>query len=123
MKKKFKEQWLLALKMPIIYVAVVILWALSSFLAFWEIMATRALVIRTTIRFFMEKDGLSLIMANARADVYGKVTAVIMTVVAIGIVVFGFDYHFEHAGKSQSWKFFAWTFGFQFLVLFLAYLF
>jgi hypothetical protein len=117
MKDVIKEKWFLAVKKPAIYLSVMVLWLLTSFIAIWEILTARALVIRASIRIFMERDGLSLIMANAKADPYGKLAAIIMTIFAIFIVVFGFDYHFEHAGKSKSWRFFAWTLGFQILVL------
>ncbi len=123
MNRQLKEKWLEAVKKPAVYVSVVVLWLLTSLFAFWEIMTVRALVIRVAIRTFMERDGLSLIMANARADPYGKVVAIVMTIIAIFIVVFGFDYHFEYAGKPKSWKFFGWTFGFQILLLALAFIF
>ena len=117
MKDEIKKKWLQAVKKPAIYVTVVVLWLLTSFIAIWEILIARALVIRASIRHFMERDGLSLIMANAKADPYGRLAAIIMTIIAIFIVIFGFDYHFEHAGKSKSWRFIAWTFGFQILIL------
>ena len=123
MNRQLKEKWLEAGKKPAVYVSVVVLWLLTSLIAFWEIMTLRSLVIRVAIRVFMERDGLSLIMANARADLYGKVAAIIMTIIAIFIVVFGFDYHFDNIGKSKSWIFFGWTFGFQFLLLALAFIF
>jgi hypothetical protein len=123
MRNVFKEKWLEAVKKPAVYVSIVVLWLVTSLIAFWEIMTVRALVIRVLIRCYMARDGLSLIMANARADPYGRVTAIIMTFIAIVIVVFGFDYHFDNAGKPKSWKLFAWTFGFQFLLLALAFIF
>jgi peptidoglycan/LPS O-acetylase OafA/YrhL len=111
------------LKRPAIYVVVVVLWLLTSFLAYWEIWTVRALIVRVATRYFMTQAGFSLIMANAKADPYGKVTAILMTIIAIVVIIFGFDYHFEYAGQSKSWKLFAWTFGFQLLILLVAYIF
>ena len=123
MKNTFKKKWLEAVKKPAVYVSVVVLWLFTSIFAFWEIMIIRALVIRVLIRYYMAQEGLSLIMSNARADVFGKVAAILMTIFAIFVVVFGFDYHFEHAGEPKSWKLFGWTLGFQFLLLALAFFF
>ncbi len=120
MKNRLKQNWVENVKKTAVYLVVAILWLLTSGIAFWEIFTVRAMVIRVAIRTFMERDGLSLIMANAKADPIGKIVAILMTVIAIIVVVFGFDYHLDHAGKLKSWKLFGWTFGFQLFILILA---
>jgi hypothetical protein len=112
MKTKLSENHRRLIKMPLIYGVTILLWLLTSFFAFWQIMTVRALVIRLATRYYHHQ-GMSLLMANVNADPFGKITAIIMTVIAIFVVVFGSDYHFDYAGQSKSWKFFAGTFGYQ----------
>jgi len=113
MKTKLKENYAKLVKQPTIYIVTIILWLLTSFGAFWQIMTVRAMVLRVVTRYGMNNQDLTLIMANAKADPYGKITAIFMTVIAFFVVVYGSDYHFDYAGQPKSWRLFAWTFGVQ----------
>lgn len=100
-----------------------VLWALTAFLAVWEIFVVRAIVMRVATRYFMSQVGLTRTMAGVHANNYGKGSTVLIALIAIMVVILGFDYHFAHVGERRSWKVFAWTLGIQGLVLVLGFLF
>ena len=122
MKPEPKENHLRLLKTPLIYSITILLWLLTAIIAFWQIMTVRFLAIRLATSYFLNQ-GNSPLMANVYADPFGKITAIIMTVIAIFVVVFGSDYHFDYAGQAKSRKLFAWTFGVQIVLFGLTYFF
>lgn len=107
---------------PLIYLAAFLLWAATGVLAIWEITLVRAASQRLLTRYFASHGSPSTLLAGVRADPFSKVVALIMTALALVIVVGGFDYHLDHAGKRRSWRLFAWTLGVQLALLLLSYL-
>lgn len=106
-----------------LYALTFVLWALTAFLAVWEIFVIRAMVVRVATRYFMSQAGLTRTMASVHANTYGKGATLFMALIAIMVVILGFDYHFAHVGKRRSWKTFAWTLGIQGLILGLGFVF
>ena len=83
----------------------------------------RSLVLRVLSRYFAGHGSPSELLARVRADPFSKLVALFMAVLALLIVVGGFDFHLGNAGKRRSWVVFGWTFGFQLGMLLLALLF
>lgn len=100
-----------------------VLWALTAFLAIWEIFVVRAIVVRIATRYFMGQVGLTRTMAGVHANTYGKGVTLFMALIAIMVVLLGFDYHFAHVSERRSWKIFAWTLGIQVAILGLGFVF
>ena len=90
-----------------------LLWAFTAVNAGMEIFFTRAM----TVSFYYKIQGARSIPINIvqrlTAAPIGNIASLIMAIVAIAIVVGGFEYHWKYAGEHRSYKTFAWTFAFQ----------
>lgn len=113
----------LSLRRVVVYVGVFLLWVITSGLAVLEIMLVRSLLLRVLTRYFAGHGSPSELLARARADPISKLGALLMTLLALLIVVGGFDFHLGNAGKRRSWVVFGWTLGIQLGLLLLVYLF
>ena len=107
---------------PVVYVGVFVLWAITSALAVLEILMVRSMVLRVLTQYFTSHGSPSELLARVRADPFSKLVALFMTIFALLVIVGGFDFHFDHAGKRRSWKLFGWTLGIQLGLLLLVYL-
>ncbi len=94
-----------------------LLWALTALLAGYEVFLTRHIVSRLYLKIL---DRLSLpinVLERLGATGLGNIASLIMAILAIMIVVGGFDYHWSHGGEKRSFKLLGWTFGFQIIIL------
>jgi hypothetical protein len=108
---------------PIIYLGAFSLWAITSALAVFQIMLVRSMILRVLTRYFAAHGSPSELLARARADPFSKLAALVMTLFALAVLIGGFDFHFDNAGKRRSWVVFGWTLGIQLGLLLLIYLF
>ena len=93
------------------------LWAGSAILAGYEVFLARHIVRYLYLRLFEVFFFPTSITERLTATGVGNIAALLMAIIAIAIVVGGFDFHWIHAGEKRSYKIFAWTFLFEFIVL------
>lgn len=89
------------------------LWAMTALLAVYEIFIARTIVVSTYNHLVQRFAFPSTVLERLSAAAIGNLTALVMGIIAIVVVIGGFDYHWSHAGESRSFKLFAWTFAFQ----------
>lgn len=94
-----------------------VLWFATSWLAVQEIFLARSLVTAIYFRVLDRFEVPINVLERLSATATGNLGALVMAIVAIVVVIGGFDYHWEHAGEKRSYQIFAWTFAFQFLFL------
>jgi hypothetical protein len=99
-------------------VLAVVLWAVTSVLAFLEILFVREIVLRIYAHFaatggFYER-------AYGGGVAVGVGAAMAMGVVCVGIIIGGGEYHLKNFGQPKSWKFFGWTISAEVAILVLA---
>ena len=94
-----------------------LLWLATAIIAGYEVFVTRYIV---TNLYFRLLDCLTIqinVLERLSATGVGNLAALVMAIIAIVIVVGGFDYHWSYGGESKSYKLLAWTFLFQIIVL------
>ena len=96
----------------------VILWAVTSVLAFLEILIVREIVLRIYVHF--AATGGSYERAYGGGVLLGVGAAMTMGVVCVGIVIGGGEYHFRNFGQPKSWRLFGWTIAAEVAILVLA---
>jgi hypothetical protein len=105
-------------KTRIIHIIIaVILWFITSWIAVQEIFLARSMFISIYFRILQILSLPATIRERLTAPVIGNLAAFVMAVVAIVIVIGGFDYHWNHVGEKKSYKVFAWTLAFQLVFL------
>ena len=100
-----------------------VLWFATSWLAVQEIFLARAMVISIYFRVLDRFEVPVNVLERLSASATGNLASLGMAVVAIVIVIGGFDYHWSHVGEKRSYKIFAWTFAFQIVFLIITNLF
>ena len=93
------------------------LWLVTAVLAFFEILAVRDIVFNGYARFVVAFNGAVRTADYAVATWLGQGAAYLMVVVAIAIVIGGFEYHRQHLGQPRSLKILLWTLGIQLTIL------
>ena len=94
-----------------------LLWLATTILAGYEVFLARHIVYYSYLRI-LDKFSLPISMVERlRGTSVGNIASLIMAIIAIAIVVGGFDYHWIHAGERKSYRIMAWTFLFQFAIL------
>jgi hypothetical protein len=92
------------------------LWALSAYLAGYQIFLIRSIVSRGYFYLF-ENFSIPITMADRlSASAVGNIASLIMAILAIVIVVGGFDYHWSYGGESRSFRVLALTLVIQLLI-------
>lgn len=108
---------------PITYVKTFGLWLVTAVLAFFEILVVREIVFNLYARIIaVVNDGVVRSADYFTATALGQITTYVMVVVAIAVVIGGFEYQWWHVGQRRSQKVLLWTLGLQLAVL-LVYLF
>ena len=90
-----------------------LLWALTAYLAGYQIFLIRSIVSRVYLNLLENFSVNITVMERLSATGVGNIASLIMAIIAIVIVVGGFDYHWSHAGERRSFKLLAWTLVFQ----------
>jgi hypothetical protein len=94
-----------------------LLWAVTSILAGYEIFLTRSIVYTLYARVVTAFSIPFNVLERLSASATGNLSSLVMAIIALAIVVGGIDFHWKHAGEPRSFKVFALTFGFQLAVL------
>ncbi|MCJ7623978.1 MAG: hypothetical protein MUO76_10780 [Anaerolineaceae bacterium] len=89
------------------------LYSITAVLSVYEIFMARNMVISAYNHLIQRYDFPSTVLERLSAAATGNITALLMAIIAIVIVVGGFDFHWSHAGEPRSFKIFGWTFAFQ----------
>ena len=96
----------------------VVLWVVTSVLAFLEILIVREIVLRIYAHFaaaggFYER-------AYGGGVLLGVGAAMAMGVACVGIIIGGGEYHLNNFGQPKSWRLFGWTISAEVSILVLA---
>jgi hypothetical protein len=94
-------------------IVAMVLWGLTTWLATYEIFLARGIVENLYSRLVIANVLPSTILERLSAVAVGNIASLGMAILAIVIVVGGFDYHWSHAGEQRSFKLFGITFAFQ----------
>ena len=105
------------MKKVILKIIAMLLWAVTAFLAGYEVFLARHIVRAVYLRLFDTFFFPPSITERLSATAVGNIAALFMAIIAIVIVVGGFDYHWSHGGEKRSWIVLAVTFIFQLTVL------
>ena len=103
--KSFKKLALKTLSM--------LLWALTAYLAGYQIFLIRSIVSSVYLNLLENYSVPITVLERLSASGIGNIASLIMAIIAIVIVVGGFDYHWSHGGEPRSFKVLAWTFVYQ----------
>ena len=88
-------------------------WGLTAYLAGYQIFLIRSIVSSVYLSL-LENFSIPInVLERLSATGVGNIASLIMAIIAIVIVVGGFDYHWSHGGEPNSFKLLAITLGFQ----------
>jgi len=93
-----------------------LLWALTAYLAGYQIFLIRSIVASVYLRLLENFTVPINVLERLSATGVGNIASLLMAILAIVIVVGGFDYHWGHAGEFRSFKILACTLAFQFFI-------
>jgi hypothetical protein len=105
------------MKENIIKTISMLLWGLTAVVAGYEIFLIRYIV---TQFYFIALEWQKVpitVLEKLSATGVGNVASLGMAIVAIVIVVGGFDFHWKHAGERRSFILLGWTILFQVVIL------
>jgi len=105
------------MKNVILKTIAMIIWAVTAYLAGYEVFLARQIVRGIYLHLFDLFFFPPSITERLTATAIGNIAALIMAIIAMIIVVGGFDFHWNYGGERRSFKVFAWTFLFQFSIL------
>ena len=94
-----------------------LLWAGTAILAGYEVFLARHIVRYIYLRlfnFFISPPGITQRLSATAA---GNIAALGMAIIAIVIVVGGFDYHWIYGGERRSYRWLARTYGFELIII------
>jgi hypothetical protein len=90
-----------------------LLWALTAYLAGYQIFLVRSIVVNLYL-WVLENISVPItVLDRLSATGVGNIASLVMAIIAIAIVVGGFDYHWSHGGEARSFKLLSWTLIFQ----------
>ena len=95
------------------------LWLATAVLAFYEILVVRDIVFSLYARLVAALDNSVQVTDRFLATALGQASVYIMVVVAIAIIIGGFEYHHKRVGNPRSRKILLWTLGIQVGILLL----
>ena len=93
------------------------LWLVTAVLAFFEILAVRDIVYGFYARLVVAFKGAAETADYAVATWLAQAAVYMMVVVAVAIIIGGFEYHRRHIGEPRSLKVLLWTVGIQLAIL------
>jgi hypothetical protein len=99
-----------------------LLWALTAYLAGYQIFLMRAIVTSVYLKLLENFDVPINVLERLSATGVGNIASLLMAILAIVIVVGGFDYHWSHGGEPRSFKILALTLAFQLSIQILYFL-
>jgi len=93
-----------------------LLWALTVYLAGYQIFLIRSIVSSVYLNLLENISVNITVLDRLSATGVGNIASLIMAIIAIVIVVGGFDYHWSYGGEPRSFKVLAVTLVFQFAI-------
>jgi hypothetical protein len=93
-----------------------LLWALTAYLAGYQIFLVRSIVSRVYLATLENFSVPINVLEQLSATGVGNIASLIMAIIAIVIVVGGFDYHWSHGGEKRSFIILALTLAFQIFI-------
>ena len=96
-----------------------ILWTGTAILAGYEIFLTRYIVTQLYFLVQNNREVPITVLTKLSATGVGNIASLGMAIVAIAIVVGGFDYHWRHGGEKKSFQILVLTLIFQSIFLIL----
>ena len=93
-----------------------LLWGLTAYLAGYQIFLIRSIVSSVYLNLLEYLSDSITVLDRLSATGVGNIASLIMAIIAIVIVVGGFDYHWSHGGEPRSFKLLAVTLAFQFAI-------
>ena len=93
-----------------------ILWGVTAYLAGYQIFLIRSIVSRVYLNLLENFSVPINVLERLSATGLGNIASLIMAILAIVIVVGGFDYHWSHGGEPRSFKVLAGTLAFQIFI-------
>ena len=97
-------------------VIAMLLWALTAYLAGYQIFLIRSIVTSVYLKMLDNFAVPINVLERLSATGVGNIASLLMAILAIVIVVGGFDYHWSHGGEPRSFKILALTLLFQLLI-------
>lgn len=105
------------MKENIIKTISMLLWSLTAVLAGYEVFLIRYIVTQLYFIVLDWREVSITVLEKLSATGVGNVASLGMAIIAIVIVVGGFDFHWKHAGERRSFIILGWTFVFQLVIL------
>lgn len=96
------------------------LWAITSAVAFLEILTVREIVLRVYARFAVTSGFYTYTQDYSSGAALGQCAVGIMAIFCIGVIVAAGEYHLKHFGEPRSWRLFSWTIAAELSILILA---
>ena len=104
-------------KKPGDYLATYGLWLGTSTLAVYEISLVREIVISIYAWWLMVSDRAVQYKASFEAAALGQGVTIVMAIIAIAVIIGGFEYQHKRVGEARAMKVLLWTLAIQVFVL------
>lgn len=91
-----------------------VLWFLTAILAGYEIFLARSITYRLYIDILNYFSVPINVLERLSAAAVGNIASLFMAILAIAIIIGGFDYHWSYGGEKRSLKILGFTLLFQF---------
>lgn len=106
-------------KKPSDYLLTYGLWLSTTILAVYEISLVRNIVDSIYTRWLLLSGRTAQLKAAFEATTLAQGVTIGMAILAIVIIIGGFEYHSKRVGETKTLKILAWTLGIQTLILIL----
>ena len=94
-----------------------LLWSITAYLAGYQVFLVRHMVSVWYLRLLNAISTPINVLERLSATGLGNIASVFMALLALVIVVGGWDYHWSYGGEWRSFKLLGWTLLFEFLIL------
>lgn len=102
---------------PSDYLATYGLWLGTVILAIYEISLVREIILSIYAWFLVISDRTAQVRADFQAAALGQGVTIVMAILAIAIIIGGFEYHHRRVGDPKALKILLWTLGVQIVIL------
>ncbi len=104
-------------KKPADYLATYGLWLGTAILAVYEIALVPDIAISIHAWLLVLSGRTAQVRSNFEAAALGQGVTLVMAIIAIAVIVGGFEYHRKRVGEARSLKILLWTLGIQVFIL------
>jgi len=99
------------------YLATYGLWLGTTILAVYEISLVRNIVDSIYTQWLFTSGRNPQVRAAFEATALGQGITIVMAILAIAIIIGGFEYHRKHVGEPKALRVLVWTLGIQIFIL------